>query len=77
MMYVTLKEAADYLSLPESYLEALIQQKQIRAVHDGNQYLVNKEQFNTHLEQVEKYRKLIEEILNEPIPEDIDVKDED
>ncbi|MFC0043940.1 excisionase family DNA-binding protein [Metabacillus iocasae] len=76
-MYVTLKEAADYLSLPESYLEALIQQKQIRAVHDGNQYLVNKEQFNTHLEQVEKYRKLIEEILNEPIPEDIDVKDED
>lgn len=77
VMYVTLKEAADYLSLPESYLEALIQQKQIRAVHDGNQYLVNKEQFNTHLEQVEKYRKLIEEILNEPIPEDIDVKDED
>ncbi|WP_110113597.1 excisionase family DNA-binding protein [Bacillus sp. CGMCC 1.16541] len=76
-MYVTITELAEYLSLPESYLETLIQQKKIRAVHDGDQYLVNKEQFNTHLEQVEKYRKLIEEILSEPIPDDIDVKDED
>ncbi|MCY9198944.1 hypothetical protein MOE86_20155, partial [Bacillus atrophaeus] len=40
-------------------------------------YLINKEQFNTHLEQLETYKELIQEILNEPIPEDIDVKDED
>ncbi|MGQ0513646.1 hypothetical protein ACT453_09160, partial [Bacillus sp. D-CC] len=33
--------------------------------------------FNTHLEQMEKYKQLVEEILNEPIPEDMDVKDED
>jgi len=37
----------------------------------------NKEQFKTHVEQMEEYRQLIEEILNEPIPEDIDIKDED
>ncbi|EAO53126.1 hypothetical protein RBTH_09308 [Bacillus thuringiensis serovar israelensis ATCC 35646] len=26
---------------------------------------------------MEKYKQLVEEILNEPIPEDMDVKDED
>jgi excisionase family DNA binding protein len=76
-LYLTIKEAAEYLSLSESYIESLIRQKRIRAIHDGEQYLINKEQFNTHLEQMEKYKKLVEEILNEPIPEDLDVKDED
>lgn len=40
-------------------------------------YLIYKEQFNTHMEQVDKYKKLVEEILSEPVPEDIDIKDED
>lgn len=76
-MYLTVKETAEYLSLEEAYIESLILQKRIRAVHDGEQYLINKDQFNTHLEQVENYKKLVEEILNEPIPEDWDAKDED
>ncbi|OFD85105.1 hypothetical protein BWGOE8_03610 [Bacillus mycoides] len=76
-MYITVEEAAEYLKLPKSYVEDLIQQKKIRALFDGEQYLINKEQFNTHLEQMEKYKQLVEEILNEPIPEDMDVKDED
>jgi len=76
-MYLTIKAAADLLSMPETYVESLILQKRIRAIHDGEQYLINKEQFNTHFEQLEKYKQLIEEINNEPIPEDIDVKDED
>ncbi|MBO9130994.1 excisionase family DNA-binding protein [Bacillus sp. 165] len=76
-LYLTMKEAAEYLSCPVSYVESLILQKKIRAIHDGEQYLINKEQFNTHLEQVEKYKRLVEEILSEPIPEDIDIKDED
>ncbi|KAF0816047.1 MULTISPECIES: excisionase family DNA-binding protein [unclassified Cytobacillus] len=76
-MYLTIKETAEYLSYPESYIESLIQQKKIRAIYDGEQYLVYKEQFNAHLKQVEKYRELVEEILNEPIPEDLDIKDED
>ncbi|ANN30557.1 hypothetical protein A9498_02110 [Bacillus thuringiensis serovar coreanensis] len=76
-MYITVEETAEYLNLPKSYIEELIQQKKIRALFDGEQYLVNKEQFNTHLEQTEKYKQLVEEILNEPIPEDMDVKDED
>ncbi|GAA0327625.1 helix-turn-helix domain-containing protein [Bacillus carboniphilus] len=76
-MYLTVKEIAEYLSLEESYIENLILQKKIRAVHDGEQYLVNKEQFNLHLEQMEQYKKLMAEYLSEPIPEDSDVKDED
>ncbi|ATH91915.1 hypothetical protein ACH95_18415 [Bacillus glycinifermentans] len=76
-MYVTIKETAEYLSLSEAYIEQLIREKKIRAVHDGRQFLINKEQFSTHLEQMEKYKELVEAILNEPIPEDPDVKDED
>lgn len=76
-MYLTIKETAEFLSYPESYIESLILQKRIRAIHDGGQYLINKEQFNTLLKQMEKYKELVEEILNEPIPEDLDIKDED
>ncbi|MFD2446638.1 excisionase family DNA-binding protein [Bacillus sp. CGMCC 1.16607] len=76
-MYLTVKEAAEYLSMSESAIEKLIQQKRIRAIFDGEQYLLNKEQFNLHLKQIEKYKLLVEEVLSEPIPEDIDVKDED
>ncbi len=76
-MYLTVKETAEYLSTTEGYIENLILQRKIRAIYDGEQYLIYKEQFNTHLDQVEKYKKLVEEILNEPIPDDLDVKDED
>lgn len=76
-MYLTIEEAAAYLDVPESTVESLILQKKIRALYDGEQYLIYKEQFNTHFEQMERYKMLIEELMNEPIPEDIDVKDED
>jgi len=76
-LYLTIKETAEYLSMPEATVKSLIQQKKIRALFDGEAYLIYKEQFNTHLKQMEKYKQLIEEILNEPIPESIDVKDED
>jgi excisionase family DNA binding protein len=76
-MYLTIKETAEYLSLSEQQVESLVRQKRIRSIHDGEQYLIYKEQFNTHIRQMEKYQKLMEEIQNEPIPEDIDVKDED
>lgn len=55
----------------------MILHNKIRAVFDGEQYLIYKDQFNTHLEQMEKLKKQLEEWYNEPIPEDLDVKDED
>ncbi|MBR7880016.1 MULTISPECIES: excisionase family DNA-binding protein [Bacillus amyloliquefaciens group] len=76
-MYLTIKETAEFTSLPEEYVHNLVLTNIIRAVHDGQQYLINKEQFQTHLEQLEKYKEMIQEFLNEPLPEDIDVKDED
>lgn len=76
-MYLTVKETADYLSMPETKVLSLILEGKIRAVHDGENFLVNKDQFTTHMEQVEKYRKIIQEYLNEPLPDDLDVKDED
>jgi excisionase family DNA binding protein len=76
-MYLTVKETADYLSIEEAAVEKLIQEKRIRTLFDGEQYLIYKEQFNTHLKQMEKYKLMVEEVLSEPIPDDIDVKDED
>lgn len=76
-MYVTITEAAELLGITETKVKNLIIQKRIRAIYDGESYLINKEQFNSHFEQMEKYKKLVEEVLNEPIPEDIDIKDED
>lgn len=76
-MYLTIKETAEHLSIPEYQLRTLIQQKRIRAIHDGEQFLINQDKFSTHFEQVEKYKQMMQDYLNEPIPDDIDVKDED
>lgn len=76
-MYLTVKEAAEYLSVPETTINNLILSNRIRAVHDGEQFLINKEQFNLHFKQLEKYKSLVEEYLSEPIPDDLDIKDED
>ena len=76
-MYLTIKETAEYLSMPVSQVESLVLQNKIRTVYDGEHHLIYKDQFKSHFEQLEKYKKMVEEYYNEPIPEDIDVKDED
>lgn len=76
-MYLTVEETAELLSVSVQYVENLILQGKIRTLHDGESYLIYKDQFKTHFEQLEKYKQLVNEIANEPIPEDMDVKDED
>ncbi|WP_400245380.1 excisionase family DNA-binding protein [Niallia sp. JL1B1071] len=76
-MYLSVKETAELLSISEIKVKNLILQNQIRAIYDGTDYLINQEQFNTHFKQVEKYKKFVEEVWSEPIPEDLDIKDED
>lgn len=76
-MYLTVNETAELLTCSESQVKKLILDNKIRALYDGQEYLINEDQFQSHFKQVEKYKQFIEEILNEPIPEDIDVKDED
>ncbi|MBD3108793.1 excisionase family DNA-binding protein [Bacillus sp. AGMB 02131] len=76
-MYLTIEETAELLSVSVAYIENLILQGKIRTLHDGENYLIYRDQFKTHFEQLEKYKQLVNELANEPIPEDMDVKDED
>ena len=77
-MYLTVEETANYLSVSIPYVENLILQGKIRVLHDGEGVVfIYKEQFKTHFEQLEKYKMLVVELENEPIPEDLDIKDED
>lgn len=76
-MYMTVEEIANYLSMPIEQIKRYIAEKKIRAIFDGEQYYVNSAQFETHLHQVEDLKRQIDEWRNTPIPDDIDVKDED
>ena len=76
-MYLTIEETADSLELSTTDIVRLIREKQIRTLSDGETILIYKEQFNLYLREIEKYKKELQEYLDEPIPEDIDIKDED
>ncbi|SIO15993.1 DNA binding domain-containing protein, excisionase family [Carnobacterium alterfunditum] len=76
-MYLTIEETADYLELSITDIMRLIREKQIRTLSDGETILIYKEQFNLYLREIEKYKKELQDYLDEPIPEDIDIKDED
>ncbi|SDQ11440.1 excisionase family DNA-binding protein [Carnobacterium viridans] len=76
-MYLTIEETAEYLDLSITDITRLIREKQIRTLSDGETTLIYKEQFNLYLQEIEKYKKDLQDYLNEPIPEDIDIKDED
>lgn len=77
IMYLTIEETAEYLNLSISDIERLIREKQIRTLSDGETLLIYNEQFNLFIKEMEKSKKELEDYLAEPIPEDIDIKDED
>ncbi|WNF35746.1 excisionase family DNA-binding protein [Bacillaceae bacterium IKA-2] len=77
MMYVSVKELSDYLHLSPDYVYQQIKAKNIRAVHDGDQFLVNKANFAESRENIEKEIILWREEQEQEVPVDIDVKDED
>lgn len=76
-MYKTVKEIAKDISMSEKQVLRYIYEGKIKAVHDGEQFLVNSAQFDTYLKQLEQIKKEIEIWRNTPLPEDPDVKDED
>lgn len=65
--YLTIPETAVYLELPEAFIMASIKEGRIRAVHNGEEYLINKDQFVHYLEQMEKLKQFLEEWNHEPI----------
>lgn len=76
-MYRTIPETAAFLSMPEEQIARYVAEGRIRAVHDGDQYLINTSQFERHFELLEVAKQELEEWRLTPIPEDIDIKDED
>ena len=76
-MYKTVEDTAVDLGMPQSQVLQYIYNGQIRAVFDGDQFLINSAQFDTYHEQLARIKEEIEIWRNTPIPEDMDVKDED
>nr|WP_106782432.1 DNA-binding protein [Lysinibacillus timonensis] len=76
-MYKTVQETAKDISMPEEQVLRYIYEGRIKAVYDGEQFLINSSQFDTFHEQLERIKEEIEIWRNTPIPEDPDVKDED
>lgn len=76
-MYKSVADTAQDLSMPEHQVMRFVLEGRIRAVHDGQQFLVNSDQFERYFEQLERIKEEIEIWKNTPIPEDIDIKDED
>ena len=76
-MYKSVEDTAVDLGMPQSQVLQYIYNGQIRAVFDGEQFLINSAQFDTYHEQLARIKEEIEIWKNTPIPEDIDVKDED
>ncbi len=76
-MYKTIADTAKDISMPEHQVMRYVLEGRIRAVHDGKQLLISSDQFDRYYEQLERIKEEIEIWKNTPIPEDIDIKDED
>ena len=76
-MYITIQETADYLGMPFEQVTKYVLEGRIRSVHDGKQFLINQDQFELFFKELEIVKQEFAEWLNEPLPPDRDIKDED
>ncbi|MGG0669915.1 excisionase family DNA-binding protein [Sporosarcina koreensis] len=76
-MYMTIEETAEYLGMPVEQVRKYVWEGRIRAVHDGEQFFINQNQFGDYFTQLETLKRQIDDYLNEPLPSDRDIKDED
>lgn len=76
-MFKSIAETARDINMPESQVMRYVLEGKIHSVHDGDDFLINSQQFDTYFEQLENIKEEIEIWKNTPIPEDIDIKDED
>lgn len=76
-MYKTIADTAKDISMPEQQVLRYVLEGRIRSVHDGEQFLISSDQFYRYYEQLKRIKEDIEIWKNTPIPEDIDIKDED
>ena len=71
------QQTAENLEIDLGYLMHLIQTKQVKTVEVDGELLLNSAQFDFFLKQRERLLEEYQKYLDEPIPEDIDIKDED
>lgn len=76
-MYITIEETAEYIGMPIEQVTKYVLEGRIRSVHDGTQFMINRDQFELYFKQLEIAKQEITEWLNEPLPPDRDIKDED
>lgn len=76
-MYQTIEGIAEYLEVDVAYIWQLIREKQISTIVVEDEILINNAQFDFFLKQRQKMLEEYQKYLDEPIPEDIDIKDED
>ncbi|AOV06211.1 excisionase family DNA-binding protein [Sporosarcina ureilytica] len=76
-MYLTIPETADYLGMPVSQVTKYVLEGRIRAVDDGEQFMINKEQFNNFHDHLEIAKQQIEEWQKNFLLPDRDIRDED
>ena len=76
-MYQTIEGIAEYLEVGIAYVLYLIREKQISTITVDDEVLINRSQFDFFIKQRQKMIEEYQKYLDEPIPEDIDIKDED
>ena len=76
-MYKTVEQTAKDIHMSESQVMRYVLHGRMRSVYDGEQFLINSQQFTTYFEQLEQLKHEIDIWKATPIPEDIDIKDED
>ena len=74
---MTITETAEHIGMPIEQVTRYVLAGRIRAVHDGEQYMINNDQFNLYFKQLEIAKQQIADWLHEPLPPDPDIKDED
>ena len=73
-MYYTVQQTAENLEIDLGYLMHLIQTKQVKTVEVDGELLLNSAQFDFFLKQRERLLEEYQKYLDEPIPEDIDIR---
>lgn len=76
-MYLTIPETAEFLGMPVDQVHKYVLEDRIRAVHDGEQFIINRDQFAKYHEELERAKEEIEEWRKNLALPDRDIKDED
>ena len=76
-MYLSFDGIEDYFEVDIAYVLYLIREKQISTITVDDEVLINQSQFDFFIKQRQKMIEEYQKYLDEQIPEDIDIKDED